>query len=153
MSKTNKKGFDVPQGFPIPLSKSVILEIIHEEQKTNSGVIVEVSSSKNNIARIMAVAEDCNPKLQPGMKVMYNIHEDRTIRFEENHYLIMHETSVFCILPEKAILIPEARNLKEEKRQDWLAKEQKRLNENYKREQNKADEILERKKKIFNKKK
>lgn len=152
MAKTKTKGFDVPKGFPIPLSKSVIIEKVKEEQKTVAGLILNESNSENNVGIIMAVAEDCNPLLKPGMKVMYNLMEDRTIRFEENYYLIMHELSVFCILPENAMLMPEKVNPKVKKREEWLVKEQQRLNNNYKKELNKVDEIMEKKKKIFSKK-
>jgi co-chaperonin GroES (HSP10) len=84
MSKTTKKGFDVPAGFPIPLNKSVILEKIKEEKEVSKIILTE-SAEENNIGRVMAVADNCDPRIKVGRKVMFNILENRTIRFEGNY--------------------------------------------------------------------
>jgi co-chaperonin GroES (HSP10) len=150
----NNKEFKVPEGFPVPLSKSVILEKIQIENKTKGGVILMEDAEENNVARLMAFAPDCfnAPFLKVGQKVMYNVLENRTIRFEENTYLIMTELALFCILPEKSTLIPESINPRIKSRKSKLDAQQKRLNEDLAREMNNLDRVKEMAKKKFNKK-
>jgi co-chaperonin GroES (HSP10) len=150
MSKTTKKGFDVPAGFPIPLNKSVILEKIKEEKEVSKIILTE-SAEENNIGRVMAVADNCDPRIKVGRKVMFNILENRTIRFEGNYYFIMHEVALFCVLPEEAILMPESISKRVKEREAKLQNEQKRLNENYKRELNNLDKVKSEAKKKFHK--
>jgi co-chaperonin GroES (HSP10) len=152
MSKTTKKGFDVPAGFPIPLNKSVILEKIKEEKEVSKIILTE-SAEENNIGRVMAVADNCDPRIKVGSKVMFNILENRTIRFEGNYYFIMHEVALFCVLPDEAILMPETISKRVKDREAKLQNEQKRLNENYKRELNSLDKVKSEAKKKFSKKK
>jgi co-chaperonin GroES (HSP10) len=152
MSKTTKKGFDVPAGFPIPLNKSVILEKIKEEKEVSKIILTE-SAEENNIGRVMAVADNCDPRIKVGSKVMFNILENRTIRFEGNYYFIMHEVALFCVLPDEAILMPETISKRVKEREAKLQNEQKRLNENYKRELNSLDKVKSEAKKKFSKKK
>ena len=52
MSKTTKKGFDVPAGFPIPLNKSVILEKIKEEKEVSKIILTESAEEKEVIRNI-----------------------------------------------------------------------------------------------------
>lgn len=152
MSKTTKKGFDVPAGFPIPLNKSVILEKIKEQTEVSKIILTE-GSEENNIGRVMAVADNCDPRIKVGSKVMFNILENRTIRFEGNYYFIMHEVALFCVLPDEAILMPETISKRVKDREAKLQNEQKRLNENYKRELNSLDKVKSEAKKKFSKKK
>ena len=152
MSKTKTKGFDVPAGFPIPLSKSVILAKRVGEFKTKNGLLLNESSEENNVAILMAAAHDCNPQLTPGTKVMYNINENRTILFEDTSYLIMHEMALFCILPDNAILMPEAVHTSVKKTKEFNAHEKTRKAEMERKELNQLDKIKESKKKIFAKK-
>lgn len=152
MSKTTKKGFDVPAGFPIPLNKSVILEKIKEQTEVSKIILTE-GSEENNIGRVMAVADNCDPRIKVGSKVMFNILENRTIRFEGNYYFIMHEVALFCVLPDEAILMPETISKRVKDRETKLQNEQKRLNENYKRELNSLDKVKSEAKKKFSKKK
>lgn len=152
MSKTTKKGFDVPVGFPIPLNKSVILEKIKEQTEVSKIILTE-GSEENNIGRVMAVADNCDPRIKVGSKVMFNILENRTIRFEGNYYFIMHEVALFCVLPDEAILMPETISKRVKDREAKLQNEQKRLNENYKRELNSLDKVKSEAKKKFSKKK
>jgi co-chaperonin GroES (HSP10) len=152
MSKTTKKGFDVPVGFPIPLNKSVILEKIKEEKEVSKIILTE-SAEENNIGRVMAVADNCDPRIKVGSKVMFNILENRTIRFEGNYYFIMHEVALFCVLPDEAILMPETISKRVKDRETKLQNEQKRLNENYKRELNSLDKVKSEAKKKFSKRK
>lgn len=152
MSKTTKKGFDVPTGFPIPLNKSVILEKIKEQTEVSKIILTE-GSEENNIGRVMAVADNCDPRIKVGSKVMFNILENRTIRFEGNYYFIMHEVALFCVLPDEAILMPETISKRVKDREAKLQNEQKRLNENYKRELNSLDKVKSEAKKKFSKKK
>lgn len=153
MSKTTTKGFDVPKGFPIPLSKSVILRKEVKAASTKTGIILNESAEENNVAVIMAAAADCNPQLTAGTKVMYNVHENRTILFEENYYLIMHELALFCILPDTAVLLPETIKASVKKTQEFRA-EEKRIEAATKRDElNLLDKVKEQGKKKFNKKK
>ncbi len=153
MSKTKTKGFDVPAGFPIPLSKSVILAKRVGEFKTKNGLYLDQAAEENNVAILMAAAHDCNPQLTPGTKVMYNINENRTILFEDTSYLIMHEMALFCILPENAILMPETVHASVKKTREFNAHEKSRKAEMERKELNQLDKISEAKKKIFAKKK
>lgn len=153
MSKTKTKGFDVPAGFPIPLSKSVILAKYKGEFKTKGGLFLDGAAEENNMAIIMAAADDCNPQLKPGTKVMYNINEKRTILFEETSYLIMHEIALLCILPDNAILMPETIHSSVKKRAEFHHENNKRLALVEKEELNQLDKVKELAKKKFNKKK
>lgn len=155
MTKTTKKGFKVPEGFPIPLNRSVILEKQALEQKTTGGIILQEGSQDNNVAIMMAFAPDCAsaPMFYPGAKVMYNVMENREILFEDNRYLIMHEQSVFCVLPEKAVLLVESIDKRTIERGNKQAKEKKRLEEIYKQEMNNLDKVKDQAKRKFNKKK
>jgi co-chaperonin GroES (HSP10) len=152
MKTTTKKGFDVPAGFPIPLNKSVIIEKIKEQTEVSKIILTE-AAEENNVGRVMAVADNCDPRIKVGSKVMFNILENRTIRFEGNYYFIMHEIALFCVLPEKAILMPETISKRVKDREAKLVNEQKRLNENYKRELNSLDKVKSQAKKKFAKKK
>ena len=153
MSKTTTKGFDVPEGFPIPLSKSVILAKYNKEFKTKGGLFLNESAEENNVAILMAVAEDCNPILKPGMKVMYNINEKREILFDDTTYKIMSELSLFCILPDTAVLMPETIHSSVKKTQEFRA-EEKRIEAATKRsELNLLDKVKEQGKKKFHKRK
>lgn len=153
MSKTNKKGFDVPKGFPIPLNKSVILARIKTEMKTSSGLFLNEGAEENNVAVIMAVGDNCDPRLQPGAKVMYNIREDREIRFEDTRYLIMHETALLCVLPENAILMPQSLPNKVKKTREFQHEEKIRQAAMARKEENDFDKIQQTARKKFNKKK
>lgn len=152
MSKTTTKGFDVPKGFPIPLSKSVILAKYQKEFKTKGGLFLNESAEENNVAIIMAASDDCTNKLLiPGTKVMYNILEKRTILFEETSYLIMSEMSLFCILPETAVLMPETIHASVKKTNEFRA-EEKRIEAATKRnELNLLDKVKDQAKRKFNK--
>ncbi|MEY2869446.1 MAG: hypothetical protein RIR01_1937 [Bacteroidota bacterium] len=152
MKTTNKKGFDVPAGFPIPLNKSVIIEKIKEQTEVSKIILTE-AAEENNVGRVMAVADNCDPRIKVGSKVMFNILENRTIRFEGNYYFIMHEVGLFCALPDEAILMPETISKRVKDREAKLVNEQKRLNENYKRELNSLDKVKSQAKKRFAKKK
>lgn len=150
MSKTTtKKGFDVPNGFPIPLNRAVILEKQNLENKTKGGLVIMEGSEDNNVAVIMAVGAGCDPKLEPGQKVMYNINEKRTILFDSNTYLIMHEQSLFCILPENAMLMVESTDANVKRRQAKIDNEPKRRAALQLQEDNAVDKINERAKKKF----
>jgi len=153
MAKTTTKGFDVPEGFPIPLSKSVILAKYNKEFKTKGGLFLNESAEENNVGIIMAVATDCDPRIVPGMKVMYNIHEKREILFDVTKFLIMHELSVFCILPDTAVLMPETIHASVKKTNEFRA-EEKRIEAATKRsELNLLDKVKDQAKRKFNKKK
>lgn len=150
MTKTTKeKGFDVPAGFPIPLNKSLIIEKGQTPTKTKTGIIIPNSVEENNVGIVMAVANDCNPILRPGAKVMFNVMEDRTIIFEENTYLIMHEMSIFCVLPEEAYLIPEVTDPAIKHRNERLNEQQAYLNKQHVKELNNFDKMKETAKKKF----
>lgn len=154
MSKTTTKGFDVPKGFPIPRNQSVILAKYTGEFKTKGGLHLLEGAEENNVGIIMAVGKKIDDQdLVPGAKVMYNILEKRTILFEDTSYLIMHEQSVFCVLPDTAVLMPETIHASVKKTQEFRA-EEKRIEAATKRsELNLLDKVKEQGKKKFNKRK
>lgn len=150
MSKTTKKGFDVPAGFPTPLTKSAILEKVKLENRTKGGILLDESSEDNNVAIVMAISPDCiNAQfVKPGDKVMYNLNEKRTIRHDENTYLIVHDLSLICKLND-SILMVESVDSNVKRKQSKLDGEQKRINNMAKIEANQVDKINEKAKKKF----
>lgn len=149
MNKPTKKGFDVPKGFPIPLNRSVIIEKQNLEAKTKGGLILNEGAEDNNVGIIMAAAPDCYAQLAPGQKVMFSNMEKRTIMFDGNTYLIMHEQSVFCILPENAILMVQSTDANVKRKQEKIDAEPKRRAAVALQEENMVDKINERAKKKF----
>ena len=112
----------IPVKFPEPLNKSVLVEKIKEETKVSTLILTE-SADDNNVGLIVSVAEDCNPKLRPGLKVIFCRHADRTVLHDGNYYLLMHEMDVFCILPDSAVLMPESKDYKQKRREEGIERQ------------------------------
>ena len=89
-----------------PMSDRVIVKVTEPEDVTKGGIILpDVAKEKPQIGEIIAVGpgrtsdkgEVIKMQVKPGDKVLFGKYSGTEITYEDEKYLIMHETDLLAI--------------------------------------------------------
>lgn len=146
-----KNNLVIPENFPIPRKRSVILkQITQGTLTTSSGIeLLETSEStqRPNVGRIYAVGPDNPGDLKPGLKVYYNQYANLEIIIEGHSYFLMHDEDIHCILTEETYVKPSAISSKEIRRGKKQSEHDSRVKLSTKISENTKDKNTEKRKK------
>ncbi|MEN8138371.1 MAG: co-chaperone GroES [Bacteroidota bacterium] len=87
----------------VPVNQNVLLDITEDkgEQKTASGIIIpDTAKSKNNIAKVVAVAKIENAEIQAGDTVLFKEFSGTETEFEGKKYLLIQYADVLAKVVE-----------------------------------------------------
>ncbi len=125
------KNFKAPEGFIIPLKKSVIFKKRGnvEAVTTEAGLIIPDIVAQNtivpNIGVIYAVGPEVDPLLQPGQVVYVNQFANLEIFHKGEIYMMVDEREVYGILPERTFVSIENKSSREVDREKRMDRQEK----------------------------
>lgn len=87
----------IPERFPIPLQRSVIVKRAKFDIES-SIILPDTVKTAQNEGYIMAIGPEIKGALQPKMRVVYNYYANMFIIHEGIEYLIVHENNVYGVI-------------------------------------------------------
>lgn len=86
-----------------PLDDRVLIEIIPEENKTKSGIIIpDTAKEKPKVGTVVAVGtdEDLKKLIKKGMKVLFGKYAGEEIKIDGKDHLLLQRSDILGIVEE-----------------------------------------------------
>ncbi len=86
-----------------PMDDRLVLELIEQEQKTMSGIIIpDTAKEKPIMGRVVAVGtdEDLREKIKEGDKVLFAKYGGEEISFDNKEYKIVQRSDVLAVIED-----------------------------------------------------
>lgn len=86
-----------------PMDDRIVLELIEQEEKTSSGIIIPDSAKEKPImGRVVAVGtdEDLREKIKEGDKVLFAKYGGEEINFDKKDYKIVQRSDVLAVIED-----------------------------------------------------
>ncbi len=86
-----------------PMDDRLVLELIEQEEKTVSGIIIPDSAKEKPImGRVVAVGtdEDLREKIKEGDKVLFAKYGGEEINFDDKDYKIIQRSDVLAVIED-----------------------------------------------------
>lgn len=138
----------LPDNFPIPRKKSVIVRQVAQGTIESEGGILLVGElgknvEKPNIGIIYAVGSDVPDDLKPGMKVYYNHFADLEILVNGFPYGMFDEREVFCILGQNNFIVSQIKDDKQVRLEKKIPDQEAMYNRFEDKKANDKDKMME----------
>ena len=86
-----------------PMDDRLVLELIEQEEKTSSGIIIPDSAKEKPImGRVVAVGtdEDLREKIKEGDKVLFAKYGGEEINFDNKDYKIVQRSDILAVIED-----------------------------------------------------
>ncbi|MHB8336027.1 MAG: co-chaperone GroES [Ignavibacteriaceae bacterium] len=86
-----------------PMDDRVLIELIEEEEKTYSGIIIpDTAKEKPRMGKVVAVGtdEDLREKVKEGNKILFTKYGGEEISFDSKEYKIVQRTDILAVVED-----------------------------------------------------
>ena len=86
-----------------PMDDRVLIELIEEEEKTYSGIIIpDTAKEKPRMGKVIAVGtdEDLREKVKEGNKILFTKYGGEEISFDSKEYKIVQRTDILAVVED-----------------------------------------------------
>lgn len=86
-----------------PMDDRLVLELIEQEEKTSSGIIIpDTAKEKPIMGRVIAVGtdEDLREKIKEGDKVLFAKYGGEEINFNKKDYKIVQRSDILAVIED-----------------------------------------------------
>lgn len=83
-----------------PIRDNIVLQVIKEEVKTASGLIMPDTMDKElpETATVVATGEDVQARIRKGSVLLFNKFAPAKFNYKDTEYLLIHESDVMAIV-------------------------------------------------------